>query len=147
MRKAKRLAAIVGVIGGLLWFLSALHFPPQYYPLGLGPLPPQILPLGILLSLMGIVGGILALGRPAVGGTLMLASAVGGFFGPFALAWFFWEDVWRGIALSTVIGALSWFPGSDCRGKRCPSPGYLEQTLQSQSSDSGFGGRRWIYQC
>ncbi|MCL0079179.1 hypothetical protein M1O56_05945 [Dehalococcoidia bacterium] len=110
MRKAKILAAIVGVISGLLWFLSALHFPPQYYPLGLGPLPPQILPLGILLSLMGIVVGILALGRPAVGGTLMLASAVGGFFGPFALAWFFWEDVWRGIALSTVMEPFPGFP-------------------------------------
>ena len=73
----------------------------QVLPLGARtPIPPEILPLGVLLSLMGIAGGILALGRPTVGGTLMLASAVGGFFGPFALAWFFWEDVWRGIALS-----------------------------------------------
>ncbi|MCL0049409.1 hypothetical protein M1N13_03875 [Dehalococcoidia bacterium] len=37
MRKAKRLAAIVGVIGGLLWFLSALHFPPSTTPWGSDP--------------------------------------------------------------------------------------------------------------
>jgi len=90
MRDARRIAAIAGVIGGLLWFASLLRSPAWLHPVHA-----EILTLGVVLSVVGIVGGILALVRPAVGRILMLASAVGGFSVPFALFW--QESIWQGV--------------------------------------------------
>ncbi|MCL0065756.1 hypothetical protein M1N79_02575 [Dehalococcoidia bacterium] len=92
MRKARRLAAILGVIGGLLWFVSALR--PFLDPF-LNP-PLEVLALGVLLSLAGILGGILAMTKPGRGGTLMLVSGIGGFFALFLVFWFWLDGVWRG---------------------------------------------------
>jgi hypothetical protein len=115
MKKAKKLVAILGVTGGLLWFVSIVrHFldiPPDIPPI-------EVLALGVLLSLAGIVGGILALTKPARGGTLMLASGLGGFFAPFFVFWFWLDSIWRGelwfwalfpttpIFIVGVVGAL-----------------------------------------
>jgi hypothetical protein len=103
MKKARRLVAILGVTGGLWWFVSILrHFldiPPNER-LGIivtywNP-PLEVLALSVLLSLAGILGGILALAKSARGGTLMLASGLGGFFAPFFVFWFWRVEVWRG---------------------------------------------------
>jgi hypothetical protein len=93
MKRARRLVAILGVIGGLWWFVSIVrHFvdtPPD--------IPPnEVLALSVLLSLAGILGGILALTKSARGGTLMLASGLGGFFAPFFVFWFWLDSIWRG---------------------------------------------------
>ncbi|MCL0082491.1 hypothetical protein M1O14_02015 [Dehalococcoidia bacterium] len=82
MRNARRIAALAGVIGGLWWLASLLRCPAWLHP-GHA----EILTLGVVLSLLGIGGGILGLVKHRVGRVLMLASGTGGVSVPFVLFW------------------------------------------------------------
>jgi hypothetical protein len=74
-----RIAAMVlGIIGGLIGAggvfeaIIIWRLPAEY-------LAEYVAWEGLLFPIMAIGGGVLALGRPAVGGILMLVSAIGGF--------------------------------------------------------------------
>ncbi|MBT9163357.1 MAG: hypothetical protein DDT24_00263 [Chloroflexi bacterium] len=101
MRDARRIAAIAGVIGGLLWLASLLRSPAW-----LNPGHAEILALGVVLCVVGIVGGILALARSAVGRIMMLASGLGGVSVPFVVVW--QEGIWQGVGW--VIRPFPVFP-------------------------------------
>lgn len=144
MSKARKIAAVAAVGSGLCWFATVL----LPHPVVEGLTSPELLVPALLLSLMGILGRILLLGRPQIGRVLLLVRGIGGFsLGP-DLAGTLPLVLSRG-RFSSLPPHSSLYPDkprSHYWGKRRRFPGFLEETIQSRNSKSSPGHFRRTFE-